>query len=968
MVAILLAFMMGVTAIHFPSTAQAAVVDDARWREVDSTLAAFGVRYHFTDFLHDHAHAARPDAEYVIDASDFSMYGGMVPVLHENFEGMPGMSVYTGEEGLMEWPVYVTQAGLYNISVTYFPVPGRNSNIQRAVLINGEQPYFEANPVEFSRIWVNNRTGIPEGQEWLRDNQGNELRPSQMEAPRWLERTLIRDAMGTYNEPLSFYLQAGWNTVTLFSQREPMVIRRIYVHQAPEPVPYAVYRQQNAGRPRPSVSNVAPVRLEGQHADRKSSPMLAPQSDMAGPGVTPYSARYILLNNIGGDSWSHPGSWIEWDFEVPEDGLYKIAMNVRQNFNRGALSFRRITINGEIPFTEMNAVSFGFNSGWRVETLGGADDPFLFWLPRGTHTIRMETILGDYAPLVREIEEIVLNLNEMYRQLTMITSTSPDFFRDYMINARLPHLRPQIRYEQQRLSRIFDELDEMTVGRGERDAVIRTLARLLDRIANDIENFPRLLREFRENTGALGTWLTLVRSQQFAVESIHILPYDAPTPDNGRRWWRQLWHEILTLIFSFIIDFDAIGNVVDDPNMPHVEVWIGTGRDQANIIKMMIDQRFTPETNIGVTLRLIDMGMLLPATVAGIGPDVTMAIGNSLPMDYGVRGAVRDISGLPGFDDIIARFPEAAMTPYRFGDKVFALPETLSFPMLFYRRDILYDIGLEPPDTWEEVRAAIATLSMHHMEFGLPIGDAPHMTYGIFLFQRGGQFYNEDGSRSALNSDIALTAFRDFTRFFSDYRLPRVFDFMNRFRFGDMPLAIADYTTYNALQVFAPEIRGLWGFRPVPGTVFPPCETYPEGRIDRTVPAGGSAIVMMEQVRDEAAAWEFMQWWTSAEIQTLFGLEMESLMGAAARHATANLESFGMMPWPVQDYRMIREQFNHLQGVPEVPGGYFTPRQVRNAFFSAVETGSIGPREALIDGVRLINTELIAKRREFGLE
>lgn len=956
---------MGVVSLGLPVRAYEAPAEDAGdalWMELDRTLTAFGVRYHFTEFMRDHAHLSRPSAEYIIEATDYIMVGGMETRVYDNFEGMPGASVWTGEEGFIEWEIYVTQGGLYHMSVLYFPVPGRNSDIQRAVFINGAQPFFEANPVEFRRIWVNDRA------YFRRDNQGNDLRPTQIEAPEWIE-SIVRDAMGTYNEPLSFYLQAGRNTIGFFSQREPMLIRQIRVHQAPAVQPYAVVRQGHAGLPVPSVAHVAPIRIEGEHAVRKSSPMLAPQSDMGGPGVYPYSARYIRINHIGGGSWSEPGSWIEWEFSVPEDGLYSIALNVLQNYNRGALSFRRILINGEVPFYEMNAVPFDFRNGWRVERLGGTADPYLFWLEAGTHTLRMEAVLGDYAPHVREIENIIMNLNELYRQIVMITGVSPDIFREYEIGRRLPHLRGALQYEQQRLEWIFYQLDQMTVGRGERDAVIRTLARLLGRLVSDIENIPRRLAEFRENTGALGTWLMLVRSQELAVDAIYILPADAPNPDNGRRWWRQIWHEILTLFFSFIIDYNAIGNLIDDPNMPTVEVWIGTGRDQANVIKTLIDDRFTPEYNIGIILRLVDINTILPATVAGIGPDVTMSIFNSLPMDYGMRGAVRDLSTFPDFHEVAARFPPAAMVPYTFEGRAFALPETLTFPMLFYRRDILHEIGLEPPDTWDEVRSAIAVLAMHHMEFGIPLGgtptaplDFPHMSFGIFLFQQGGDFYTPDGSRSALDSDISLAAFRDFTRFFTDYNLPRVYDFANRFRFGDMPLAIADYTMYNMLQVFAPEIRGLWGFRPVPGTV------HPDGRIDRTVPTGGTAVVMMEQVRDADAAWKFMKWWTSAEIQTQFGREMESLMGSAARHPTANLESFAMMPWPVQDYRMMRAQFQYIRGIPEVPGGYFTPRQVRNAFYNAVEVRDTGPREELTDRVRLINDELRAKRREFGLE
>jgi ABC-type glycerol-3-phosphate transport system substrate-binding protein len=701
--------------------------------------------------------------------------------------------------------------------------------------------------------------------------------------------------------------------------------------------------------------------------------MLTPQSDTGGPGVQPYSARYIRMNHIGGASWNESGTWIEWEFTVPEDGLYKIAMNTRQNFQRGANAFRRITIDGVVPFSEMEAVGFPFQNGWRVSTLGD-DEPYLFWFEAGTtHTIRMESILGAYAPYVREVQGAITRLNEIYRQIVMITGPNPDIFRDYHIGSRLPQLQAAIGQERDMLQAIFASLQEVSVGRGDRNTMIRTLYRLLESLYDDIENIPRRLNRFRENIGALGTWLMLVQEQQLAVDAIYILPADADTPDNGRRWWRQIWHEIVTLVLSFFINYDIIGDVVDG-QLRHIEVWIGTGRDQATIIKRLIDDRFTPETGIGVTLRLVDIAMILPATVAGQGPDVTLSIFNSLPMDYGMRGAVRDISGFPYFEEVAARFPEAAMVPYTFRDYVFALPETITFPMLFYRRDILHDIGLTPPDTWDEVRSAIATLALHHMDFGIPMNEDmngipfPHFSYGIFLYQMGGEFFIEDGAASGLDSDIALNAFRDFTRFFTDYNLPRVYNFANRFRFGDMPLAIADYTMYNMLQVFAPEIRGLWGFRPVPGTVHP-CEESETGyRIDRSVPAGGNAVVMMQQAADPYAAWDFMKWWTSAEIQTQFGREMESLMGSAARHPTANLEAFGQMPWPAQDYRMLSWQFEYIRGIPEVPGGYFNPRQVRNAFFTVVEMQTIAPRDGLVDAVRLINDELRAKRREFGID
>ncbi|MCL1787556.1 MAG: extracellular solute-binding protein [Defluviitaleaceae bacterium] len=922
-------------------------------------LAAFGSRYHFTHYLYDHAGAPRPVADYIINAEDYILVEGMEIEYLPDFEGMPGISVLTDEQGLIEWEVTVAESGLYNISVLYYSIEGRSSDIQRAVFINGQQPFFEANPIELRRTWVNRLDYIQ------RDAHGNDMRPTQVEQHRWYE-ALLRDAMGTYNEPFVFYLEAGRNTIGFVSQREPVVIRHLRVHQAPVVLSYAEVSAQQAGLPKPTAAQVAPIRIEGQDAVRKSSPMLAPQSDTGGPGVYPYSARYIRVNNIGGGSWSEPGSWIEWEVNVPEAGLYKIALNVRQNLQRGASAVRRITINGEVPFSEMEGVNFPFQGGWRMDVLGGEDDPYLFWLEAGYNTIRMEAVLGDYAPLVREVQESAQNLNALYRQIRMIIGHAPDRWRDYRIGARLPHLEAELRYERARLERIFEELTEIAVGRGERDAVIRNMARTLSMLYRDLEEIPQRTGDFQINIAALGTWVMVVREQGLAVESIHILPYDAPVPSNGRSWWRQILHEVLTLFWSFFIDYNSIGSANEDGVYRHVEVWIAAGRDQANVIKGLIDETFTPQTGIGVSFKLVDMGTLLPATVAGQGPDVALNQGANIPIDFATRGAVADLSGFPGFDEVIARFSDAAITPFQFEGQTFALPETLTFPMLFYRRDILHEIGLEPPETWDEVRSAIAHMAPHHMEFGLPIVASPvvftEMTYTIFLYQHGGTWYNHNATRSALDEDVAVNAFRDFTRFFTDYQLPRDFSFVNRFRAGDMPMAVVDYTTYNMLQVFAPEIRGLWGFRPIPGILMP------DGTINNMAPSGGSAVIMMEDADDKYAAWDFMKWWTDAETQVQFGRRMESLMGSAARHPTANMEAFSRMPWPVAHYQSLRAQMENIQGIPQVPGGYFTPRQVRNAFYTVVELENVGPREALTDAVRLINDEIRVKRREFGLD
>lgn len=183
----------------------------------------------------------------------------------------------------------------------------------------------------------------------------------------------------------------------------------------------------------------------------------------------------------------------------------------------------------------------------------------------------------------------------------------------------------------------------------------------------------------------------------------------------------------------------------------------------------------------------------------------------------------------------------------------------------------------------------------------------------------------------------------------------------NRFRLGEMPLLIAPYTLYNTLTVFAPELRGEWGFAPVPGT------RREDGTIDRTVPASGTAAVILSDTQDKEAAWEFVKWWTQAETQTRYALDLEALMGAAARYPAANPETLRSLPWPLEDYRKLEEQLRWVKGVPEVPGGYMVGRHLDNAFRRVVEKQA-PVRETLLDYNRVMNEEIRAKRLELGLD
>src|SRR5690606_21723201 len=197
----------------------------------------------------------------------------------------------------------------------------------------------------------------------------------------------------------------------------------------------------------------------------------------------------------------------------------------------------------------------------------------------------------------------------------------------------------------------------------------------------------------------------------------------------------------------------------------------------------------------------------------------------------------------------------------------------------------------------------ISVLQKQNMEFFLPLESSannvtlvPNATFAMMLYQNGGEFYRDGGKRSALDSDVSMDVFKRWTQFYTNYKFPLQADFPNRFRTGEMPIGIADYTTYNMLTVMAPEIKGLWEFTLVPGT------ELADGTINHEVASHTTAVLMLEKSENKEYAWEFMKWWTDKETQIAYGREMEGLMGEAARYPTANIEALEELPWPIEDY------------------------------------------------------------------
>lgn len=300
-------------------------------------------------------------------------------------------------------------------------------------------------------------------------------------------------------------------------------------------------------------------------------------------------------------------------------------------------------------------------------------------------------------------------------------------------------------------------------------------------------------------------------------------------------------------------------------------------------------------------------------------------------------------------------------------ETVYGLPETQSFSMLFYRADIFMDLGIQAPTTWDELLAIVPKLQANHMEVAFPTSTGG---LNLFLYQMGGELYADDGREIALDTDLGLSAFEYLCQFFDQHRFPVSYDFANRFRSGEIPIGIMDYTSYTQLSVYATEIKGLWQFVPLPAYVVADEETGEEIWRSNNAVSGVSAIIMVRnENRPEeknAKAWEFMKWYVSAETQTTYANELTALLGSVSKHNTANIQALESLPWTTTEKNNLLEQFANLSAIPEYPGSYIISRYVDFAF-KAVYNNHADAADSLQSYIIEINKELSRKREEFGM-
>ena len=916
----------------------------------------------YSEYFDEIADVKRPDKEafltYTGKSSDTD-----AEVM--TFEGRDNVLVWSNDEGRVDYTVNVPESGAYQIEFSYYPLE-ITTVTELSVLLDGESPYDTATRVTLNHIW-NSAYPIK------LDSKDNEIRPPQVQTPKWVT-AMAYDIDGLFNEPLWFNLEAGEHTISFESERAGVAIEYVKLCNLGD---YDAYVKPSDAELAKN-SGAANIKMQGEQYIYTNSQTLFPTYDRGtyltednlGNENHPSKQRY---NTVGDGTWDTAGQTITWEMTVTDPGYYKIGIKARQNDLRGLYTNRRLYIDGKVPNDKLAQIKFNYDDDWLMVTpLDDNGEPVYVYLDEGKHELALEVIPGEIGDAMRYLDEIVYTANQYYMQILMITGPSPDKYTDYYVHKEIPELREVFENMAAQLIGVEDRIEKLADQKGTEAAALERLATVLQKGADKPNKIPDMIGNgsIKDNVSSVSSWMRQYRNQPLEIDFIELAPASGDFTRVKPKIGKSMAFGIKGFINSFFEDYTVLSDTTTDS----INVWVSLGRDQTNVIKQLTDAQFNPEHSTQVSINLVQ-GAIMEAVLAGKGPDAALFVGGEFPVNLAIRELVLPLNNMSGFDEVAERFQENAMVPYTFDGDVYGIPINRSFPMMFYRKDILTQVGVEdPPATWDDLIDMLPAMQRKYLQPGLilpgvvsggvsisPATEAGH-TFALLMLQSGTNYYNDAQTATNFDSNAAVDAFATWTDFYNIYKFDQTYDAFTRFRTGEAPIVIQNYCTfYNQLNMAAPEIKGLWDFCPVPGTL------QADGSISNAANSNGSGGVILSDCRDVETAWEFIKWFTSTDVMVEYGQNVEGVMGPLGRFDAANVEALKQLNWSNKDLEKILYQMEELEEIPIVPSSYVVTRGVMNAF-RAVVNDKENPRETLrwynID----INREITRKRENLGLD
>lgn len=862
-------------------------------------------------------------------------------------------------KGSTTYTVDAQKDGWYYISLEYKPVGSALSDFAIDIQINGEQPYYEMKTIALPLIWQDKTKDFPV------DGYGDESAPQQVRQEEWREIYLYNNTYSSAT-PLLFPLKEGKNEITLTNiSSDGLGLGALTISEPDLGIPsYDEYLAEN-GTDKTNAPQLADAFYSINAVDyvQKNSTQAILEYEN-NPALTPHDTKYKVLNTL---NWTEAGTEIDYEVNVEKDGWYQLAFHYK-NEKKEFDTFETIKIDGEVPFKE--CISYVFaptGTAWTNEVLSDSEGvPYYFYLTAGTHTISMKTESEPVIQAWRYARLLSEHVSQFALEITKVAGSEIDKSRTWYMTRYIPQIPDYLKAYEILIQDIRYSLQEYSKY-GINGALLSDFDKAMQFIDKMSEYPDEIALYTNDLTGrdnsvlvSLSNFTSEICKQDFTLDMIYAYGEgELPTERAGvlaiaGNWLKTLFNSFTTNKYSIEVDDEDV-----------LTVWVNRAVTHVDLLQKMADTDFTAKTGIKVKVSIMpDANKLTLSAAANQTPDIALGLTSYMPFDLASRGALYDMTQFDDFWQVANRFVAGAFVPYVYNEGVYAIPETLDFHALVYRKDVFETLGLEIPDTWDDVVGILPELQRYGMNFyhNISAGVGYKWFYQTtpLIFQNGGRLYTEDGLKTAIDEPNSVKGLQALGNLFIAYSLDtQVNSFFNSFRYSILPVGIIDSNEYILLKNGAAELDGQWALAAYPGTV------QEDGSVCRYYVANGTGGIIFKDTNQAEEAWEFLKWWTDHDTQVDYTYTLRSTYGKQFFWMPSNLEALADAPIDQADKDVILEQVHWLRDVTRTPGQYLVERSISDIWNTMVLDGTsaqVAVDEKTID----INREIKKKMTELG--
>jgi len=850
----------------------------------------------------------------------------------------------------LTFEVNIENSGNYQIGIDYQSLNSTIIDSAISIYINDELQTNLAENMRLMTSWTN------ETDEMVFDSKNNQVLNRQVSVQRW-DYELLREHIMLNSNAIEFSFVEGINTIKIIKEEGEFLLGNLFLVNNSHPITYVEYLNNHRNQVL-TTGNL--MTLEAENSAYKNDVSIIYQSEKS-PNVSPYKSDKNYVNIVG-NYFYKPGQKITYAFDVEEEGYYNITLKYKNDIYQNINVYRNIYVNDELIFNELASYEFSYSSNWVNETLGKQTN-YQFYFNKGINTVSIEVDGSNVSSSYVKINEIIDEIGDLSLKIKKLIGGTKDTKREWDLDKYLPEAKIKLDEWHAEMDTIISDLEMINSNpkkSNEIEKKLYTVQLKLTELKNNHNKLPGKMNLLSEGSSSISQSLALISQKlidlPLSIDKIYIHSVDVKLPKANANLFERI-----------IASFQRIISVAkpEETDEETLEIWVNRSRFYVDLMQQMADSRFTPESGIKVKFSIMpDEQKLIMANAANTQPDVALGVSGWLPYELGIRGAATDLRQFPEFNTLLNNFLPSSILHMIHHDKVYGLPETQDFSVTFYRKDIFDYLGLDVPQTYDEIIEILPNLQRYGMNYYLPLSSGTGLkaitATAPFIYQYGADLYTEDAFSAAIDTEESIKAISMMIELYTLYSLPlQTPNFYDSFRSGRIPIGVANFDMYNKLLFAAPEIANKWDIALAPGVL------QDDNTIKRDYMGTAQSVVIFEKSDKKVEGFEFIQWWLSTETQKQFIYDLQLIYGEGFLWHSANIEAFRTLPLRSEHIEIIEAQWEYLHEVPKIPGYYIIERELSNAW-NRVVFDSESIRIAVDDAVVIMNREIERKMKEFG--